>query len=194
VLDPKASRPSRLQTPCSPHHRSSGGDLWLRAPLLRFVRPFNASGWLRPLSRQRAGSNRGFACRFVPSSSFLRPRRFAPQSIPVRVSPHNVPGVRFTLQGLPASRGPLRYRRDLPLLNLMVGSASAVTSASTCHRSFRGLLVEATVVAHIRFPSCEDSSPSWASLCGTSLRPLVSLPEGGSICDRSFGPVTCSEL
>jgi hypothetical protein len=31
--------------------------------------------------------------------------------------------------GIPASRGPLRYRRDLPLLNLMTGSASAVAFA-----------------------------------------------------------------
>lgn len=35
------------------------------------------------------------------------------------------------LPGIPASRGPLRYRRGLPLLNLMTGPASAVTSAST---------------------------------------------------------------
>jgi hypothetical protein len=28
-LGPKASRPSRLQTPCSSHHRSCEGDLWL---------------------------------------------------------------------------------------------------------------------------------------------------------------------
>lgn len=33
--------------------------------------------------------------------------------------------------GFPASRGPLRLRCDLPLLNLMTGPASAVTSAST---------------------------------------------------------------
>ena len=145
---------------------------------MRFVRPFNASGWLRPPSRQQAGSSRGFACRFVPSSPFLRPRRFAPQSIPVRVSPHNVPGVRFTLQGLPASRGPLRYRRDLPLLSLMMGSASTVTSASTHHRHFRGLLIEATVVAHIRFPSCEDSSPSGLLSLGPRSARLPRSPKG----------------
>jgi len=100
-LGPKAARPSRLQTPCSLHHRSCEGDRWLRAPLLRFVRPFNASRWLRPLSHQQAGSSRGVACRFVPPSPFQRPRRFAPQSIPVRVSPHNAHGVQTTLQGFP---------------------------------------------------------------------------------------------
>jgi hypothetical protein len=86
--------------------------------------------------------------------------------------------------GIPASRGPLRSRRDLPLLNLMPGPAFAVTSVCTGHRSFRGLLIEATVIARIQFPSCEDSSPSWASLCGTSLHPLVSLPEGRLTCRR----------
>jgi hypothetical protein len=100
-LDPKASRPSRLQTPCSLHHWSFEGDLWFRAPLLRFVRPFNASGWLRPLSHQQAGSSRGVTCRFVPPSPFQRPRRFTPQSIPVRVSPSNAHGVQTTLQGFP---------------------------------------------------------------------------------------------
>ena len=34
----------------------------------------------------------------------------------------------------------------------------------------------------------------WASPCGTSLRPPASLPEGGSVCDRSVGPVTYSKL
>ena len=83
----------------------SRGDLWLRAPLVRFFRPFSASGWLRPLPHRLAGSVCGVACRFVPSSSFRRPRRFAPQSIPVRVSPHNTHGVRLTLQGFPPREG-----------------------------------------------------------------------------------------
>jgi len=94
-----SQRPARLTT------GPTRGDLWFRAPLLRFVRPFSASGWLRPLPHRLAGSGRGVACRFVPSSSFLRPRRFAPQSIPVRVSPDNTRGVRLTLQGFPPREG-----------------------------------------------------------------------------------------
>lgn len=41
-LSPKASRPNRSPTPCSPNHLPFGGDQWFRAPLLSFFRPFNA--------------------------------------------------------------------------------------------------------------------------------------------------------
>lgn len=179
--DPKTARPSRLQTPCSPHHRSFGGDLWLRAPLLRFVRPFNASGWLRPLSHRRTGSSRGVACRFVPPSPFRRPRRFAPHPSPPGFPRTTLMGFRLTLQGFPPREDHTVPGVTFPSWTSWPALPPQSLPLPPSHRSFRGLLLEATVVAHIRFPSCEDSSPSWASLCGTSLRPLASLPEGGSI-------------
>jgi hypothetical protein len=130
-----------------------------RAPLSRFRRPFSAREWRRPPRPARRPTERGFACRYVPSSPFLRPRRLAPPSTPVRVSPHGTRGIRPS-HGIPASRGPQRSRCDLPLLVLPTGPASAVAFACTARRTFRGLLVwfgpkpapESTVSADARFP------------------------------------------
>jgi len=85
-------------------------------------------------------SDRGVACRFVPSSPFLRPRRFAPPSAPARVSPRNAPGIRLHPSGCPDSRGSRRLRRSLPSWRCRMALPLAVALACTIRCTFRGLL------------------------------------------------------
>ena len=130
-------RPARLAT--APLEVICG----LRAPLSRFIRPFSASGWLRPLSPRivRKRTIRLEPRRCLP----LRSARVVSTTSAVCSAIHPRPG--FPAQhswgsahppGIPASRGPLRLRRDLPLLSLMPGPAFAVAFASTSTPALQG--------------------------------------------------------
>lgn len=175
---PKASRPNRFQTPCSPHHRSLGGDLWHRAPLLRFVAPStHEDGCVH----SRTGEPARAAA--LPAAVF-RPRRFYGLDGLLR-NPSLFEFPRTTLMGFGSPSRDSRLARTAPFparsapLELDVPALPPQSLPFTPdHRSFRGLLLEATVIARIRFPSCKDSSPSWASLGGTSLIRAPRSPKG----------------
>jgi hypothetical protein len=102
------------------------------------VAPSSSLELLPPLQRMR------MAASTLSPANRLESRRYLPLCSALAVSTASTvcsaihPCSGFPVQrswgsahppGIPASRGPLRYRRDLPLLNLMTGSASAVASA-----------------------------------------------------------------
>ena len=119
----------------------------------------------------------------LPAASF-RPRRFNGLDGLLRnPSPSGFP--RPTLMGFRPPSRDSRLARTAPLparpspLELDDPALPSQSLPFTPdHRSFRGLLLKATVIAYIRFPSCKDSSPSWASLCGTSFARLPRSPKG----------------
>ena len=116
---------------------AASSSLEVRPPLQRIRM---AASTLSPARPQANNPARAAA---LPAASF-RPRRFYDLGGLLRnPSPSRFPGT--TLMGFgspsrdsPASRGPLRLRRDLPLLSLMPGPAFAVAFASTSTPALQG--------------------------------------------------------